>query len=579
MSAASDHAAGEPSSRTVRILRGIRDNVRRLGFSRIAGKWRRSLQFKTVVSTLLLVTLASGGVGAFLSHQIANALYEERLTQFRAEASSGLVDVREIFRTTTATDREETERLVSNTRSLLEGQGADAPRNWLLAPLPGRQEQDLYVYPQGDGITASQIPVALSDSVAGINANDDQSAHIYWAALELPNGEPGLAIGTKVTLPPDRAEYALYLIYDLSSMQQTLDDIHRILLIGGLLLVTIIGSIAWIVTKAGLGAVSDAAAVSEKLAAGDLEERMEVRGEDEVARLAASFNHMAATLQDQINQLATLSRMQQVFVSDVSHELRTPLTTVRMAAEVLYESREDFDPISRRSTELLYHQVERFQALLADLLEISRFDAGAAVLDLEPTDLFNIVRDVIEATEPLALNCGSEVTVVSRDTSCVVDADPRRIERVLRNLLVNALEHGEGRPVEIAIGSNADAAAVAVRDHGIGMSETDAARVFDRFWRADPARARTTGGSGLGLSIAAEDTRLHGGWLEAWGSPGEGSCFRLTVPRRHGVPIESSPVPLSPQDGKRKGVSGPYELPAGTGIHTEGAVEEETDAR
>ena len=172
--------------------------------------------------------------------------------------------------------------------------------------------------------------------------------------------------------------------------------------IGGALLLLLVGGIVWLLTRAVVHPVSQAAIVSEKLAAGQLQERLEVRGEDELARLGASFNHMAGSLQEQITQLATLSEMQQRFVSDVSHELRTPLTTVRMAAEVLYESRADFDPINARSTELLYNQVERFQALLADLLEISRFDAGAAALDAEPTDLVEIARTALDAAQPLA---------------------------------------------------------------------------------------------------------------------------------------------------------------------------------
>ncbi|GAA1913695.1 two-component system sensor histidine kinase MtrB [Arthrobacter gandavensis] len=526
------------------VLRRAAESVHRATIARIAIRWRRSLQFKTVLATLLLVIVAAGGIGAFLSHQIAGALYEERLTQFQAEATAGLSSVKENFRTTAATDREGTERLVSNTLSLLEGRGAETPRRYLLAPLP--DQENLFVATLGDRITAGSIPAPLSAAVEGLDPDGEDIVH--WSALALAHGEPGIAFGTKVTLPPDRSEYALYLVYDLDTMQQTLDDIHRILWIAGGLLLAIIGTIAWVVTKAGVGAVSAAASVSEKLAAGELQERMEVKGEDEVARLAASFNHMAATLQDQITQLAQLSRMQQGFVSDVSHELRTPLTTVRMAAEVLYDAREGFDPISKRSTELLYHQVERFQALLADLLEISRFDAGAAEPDLEAADILGIVRDVVEATEPLAVNNGSEVRIVCREERVVVDADPRRVERIVRNLVVNALEHGEGKPVEIAVATNADAVGVAVRDYGIGMSEDDAARVFDRFWRADPARARTTGGSGLGLAIAAEDARLHGGWLEAWGSPGDGACFRLTLPRRHGEGFAASPVPLSPQD-------------------------------
>jgi two-component system sensor histidine kinase MtrB len=257
---------------------------------------------------------------------------------------------------------------------------------------------------------------------------------------------------------------------------------------------------------------------------------------------------MAASLQEQITQLATLSQMQQRFVSDVSHELRTPLTTVRMAAEVLYDARHDFDPINKRSAELLYNQVERFQSLLADLLEISRFDAGVAMLDAEPTDILQLVANVVEDARPVATEYGSEVTINSREKSIIVEMDDRRIERILRNLVLNALEHSEGKPVNVSVAANETAVAVAVRDYGIGMTQSEAARVFDRFWRADPARARTTGGSGLGLSIAAEDTKLHNGWLQAWGNKGTGSNFRLTLPLKQGDAIAKSPLQLEPAD-------------------------------
>lgn len=519
----------------------------RRGLSRTALQWRRSLQFRTVVSTLLLTALAFAAVGAFLSNQIATGLYEERFEQFRAESSNGLTEVEAIFSSASTTDQESTSQLVRDTLPSLEGGGADAPRRYLLAIVPG-QTTDLYMAPFGsDGLLeSSAIPQTMVDAVRN---GDDQ----YWSATSIKSdtGErvPGLAFGTKVTLPPAQTEYALYLIYDLSSMQATLDYIHGVIWIAGTLLLVTIGAIAWFVTRSVVGPVSHAAVVSEKLASGHLQERMDVKGEDEVARLGASFNHMAESLQDQITQLAQLSQMQQRFVSDVSHELRTPLTTVRMAAEVLHDARANFDPINRRSAEILYNQVERFQALLADLLEISRFDAGAAVLEPESIDIFQVVRHVIDGAQPLADACGSELTIISRETECIVEVDPRRIDRILRNLVVNALEHGDGKPVVIYIASNPDAVAVAVRDYGIGMTPLEASRVFDRFWRADPARARTTGGSGLGLSIATEDAHLHGAWLQAWGSPGKGACFRLTLPKLRDSVLKVSPLPLPPRKG------------------------------
>jgi two-component system sensor histidine kinase MtrB len=125
------------------------------------------------------------------------------------------------------------------------------------------------------------------------------------------------------------------------------------------------------------------------------------------------------------------------------------------------------------------------------------------------------------------------------------------VERVLRNLVVNAVEHGEGKDVVVKLAAAGGAVAVAVRDYGVGLKPGEATRVFSRFWRADPARARTTGGTGLGLSIALEDARLHGGWLQAWGEPGGGSQFRLTLPRTADEPLRGSPIPLEPKDSRR----------------------------
>jgi two-component system sensor histidine kinase MtrB len=264
---------------------------------------------------------------------------------------------------------------------------------------------------------------------------------------------------------------------------------------------------------------------------------------------------MAASLQKQIRQLEELSRVQRRFVSDVSHELRTPLTTVRMAGDVLYDARERFDPVTARAAELLQKELDRFELLLTDLLEISRFDAGAAVLDLEDVNLVDLAHRVADSTRPLAERRGIRVVVRDPGRPCVSEVDVRRVERIVRNLVSNAIDHAEGRDVEILVGADDHAAALAVRDHGVGLSEGEAQMVFNRFWRADPARARSTGGTGLGLAISREDANLHGGWLQAWGEPGLGAQFRLTLPRRAGDPVTSSPLPLVPTDARRRPAS------------------------
>jgi len=259
------------------------------------------------------------------------------------------------------------------------------------------------------------------------------------------------------------------------------------------------------------------------------------------------MNYMASELSKQITTLEELSAVQQRFVADVSHELRTPLTTVRMAAEVLHEGREEFDPVAARSAELLQTELDRFEALLTDLLEISRFDAGAAVLSTDVADIGDIVAKVVEDTARLADSHGVAITVETANPA-LAEVDARRIERILRNLLVNAIEHSEGNPITILIDSDDVAVAVAVRDHGIGFEANQAKQVFHRFWRADPARARTVGGTGLGLAIAMEDANLHGGWLTAWGRPGLGAQFRLTLPKHSGGLLEASPLPMVPRD-------------------------------
>jgi two-component system sensor histidine kinase MtrB len=275
---------------------------------------------------------------------------------------------------------------------------------------------------------------------------------------------------------------------------------------------------------------------------------MKVQGSDDLARLAMSFNAMADSLAKQIRQLEELSRVQQRFVSDVSHELRTPLTTIRMAADVVYDDREVLDSPTARAVELLQTQLDRFEELLVDLLEISRFDAGAAVLEAERVDVVDLVRQTAHQADPLARRSGVPVRIKHWGQDCIAECDARRVHRIVRNLIENAIEHGNDRGVDVHVACNDSAVSVTVRDFGVGLRPGESSLVFNRFWRADPARARTTGGTGLGLSIALEDARLHGGWLEAWGAPGRGACFRLTIPLDRSTLIDTAPLPLQPED-------------------------------
>jgi two-component system sensor histidine kinase MtrB len=358
---------------------------------------------------------------------------------------------------------------------------------------------------------------------------------------------PGLIVGEAVpALSGGRFE--LYYLFPLTSEQQTIALVQRTVLLVGVALVVLVLAIALLVTRQVVRPVRVAAHTAGQLAGGDLSKRIAAHGTDDIARLGQSFNEMADSLQRQIRRLEDLSRLQRRFTSDVSHELRTPLTTIRMASELLHGGREQFPAELARSSELLQAEVDRFESLLADLLEISRYDAGAAHLESEPADIRTVVETAVEATRVLAERQGSELIVEQPDRQVLVDMDSRRVERILRNLIGNALDHGEGKPVIVTIGYDRNAVAISVRDHGVGLRPGEASLVFNRFWRGDISRSRVTGGTGLGLSIALEDARLHDGWLQAWGERGRGAQFRLTLPRRAGHTLLHSPLPLDPYD-------------------------------
>ncbi|MBM7786206.1 MtrAB system histidine kinase MtrB [Tenggerimyces flavus] len=509
--------------------------------------WRRSLQVRVVAGTLVLSTVVVVLASWMLLRQVSEGILQEKIDSSIVEASSDL-------RSTKVTI-DAAEPTGDTNRVLLDLSEDIAMR----ARTSGLYEVGVrIVKPNGDDVPPVAEATMNTPLVWSVPDDLTRSLRIgqvsyRFVSLVRTDGSmtPNLVIGSQLRESDTNATFNLYYFFDLRQQQDILDLLQRSLIAVGSLLVLLLGLVAWFVTRQVVSPVRMAREIAERLAAGRLDQRMRVRGEDDLARLATSFNQMAASLQRQIRQLEELSRVQRRFVSDVSHELRTPITTVRMAADVLHDARRSFDPSIARSAELLQNELDRFEALLTDLLEISRFDAGAAALELDDVDFRPLVRQVVDAAQPLATRKGSRLVLDLPDTACVAEVDPRRLVRVLRNLVINAIEYGEGRDVEIRVASDEQATAVSVRDHGIGLKPGESAMVFDRFWRADPARARTTGGTGLGLAIAMEDVLLHGGWLQAWGSPGEGAHFRLTVPRRPSEPLDHSPIPLVPDDARR----------------------------
>ncbi len=499
--------------------------------------WSSSLPLR-VTSTVFLASVVVLVLGGFLLMQQATAgVLNGKRESAGNEARQAVTTAQAQLNATDLTGEVNVDKLLLDLANGFAGRSG------------GSEQYQVIIIARGQTITAGD---ATADSIPdGLRTQVETSPDLLITPTEVVYDDDrppvaGLAAGSALTLA-GTGRYAIFLIFPLTQEVSTLAVLRYAVVSTGSVLVLMLTLIAALVARQVVVPVRDARRAAENLASGNLHDRMRVRGQDDLARLATSMNDMAAEMEKQITTLSELSQVQQRFVSDVSHELRTPLTTVRMAAEVLHDARDDFDPVSARSAELLQTELDRFESLLNDLLEISRFDAGAAVLTAVRTDLRGIVDRVVEAQDALLRAFAVTVAVhVSGDTTAEVDA--RRIERILRNLLVNAVEHSEGRPIDVLLAGDDDAVAVAVRDHGVGFEAGQAKQVFLRFWRADPARARTVGGTGLGLAISMEDANLHGGWLTAWGRPGLGAQFRLTVPRHAGHVLETSPLPMTPRD-------------------------------
>ncbi len=515
--------------------------------------WRRSIQARVVASTVVLAALVVSVVGWYLLQQTRDGLLDHRVDAVVAEANDETADARKRLEAALGTDADVASQLRDLAEPIIQAGDTRGFAVVLAGPTGGggRIADGGANYTQG--LDTGSVPVDLEEHFDESN----RTAWTYTTIRKTVDGvtteRPGVVVGAQVQLPADAQTYTIYYLFPLDEQEETLALVTQALLTAAVLLLVLVAGITWLVTRQVVTPIRMARQVAERLAAGQLQERLRVSGEDDLARLATSFNQMASNLQRQIRQLEELSRVQRRFTSDVSHELRTPLTTVRMAGDVLHDARADFDPTTARAAELLQTELDRFETLLVDLLEISRFDAGAAVLELGAVNLVDVAHRVVEATRPLAEQRGVRVVVQAPDYPCLAEADVRRVERVVRNLLTNAIDHTDtertgGDRVVVTVAGDDHAASLTVRDFGVGLAAGEAAMVFNRFWRADPARARTSGGTGLGLSISLEDTHLHGGWLQAWGRPGEGAQFRLTLPRRAGGVLRHSPLPLVPVD-------------------------------
>ena len=518
--------------------------------NRFSSTLRNSLASKVIVSTVLLSLGVVWLTGSALYSQLSDGVKQVNLESSLAEARSSFFNAQYQFLLNERADvsvitKAVQDVIISSTEVSLSQDRKSIFLERFGAPFKFSLKVESPDYSTTtDGLDASSVPEELRERVRSSDLVEYQYARASYQDREDANV---LIAGRKIEIPKS-GNYEMYLVYSLNNQNRTLSIIKNALLLTGFALIFLIGLITWLVVRQVVRPVREAATIAKKFTEGDFSQRMNVDSSDEIATLGTAFNEMALSLESQISRLENLSRVQQRFVSDVSHELRTPLTTLRMASEVIYGTKESFDPTIARSAELLIAQLDRFERLLEDLLEVSRFDAEVAVLEPVDFDLISLIERCMEDVRANAHDHPISISIDHETEQVMIRADIRRVERIMRNLLSNALDHAEDKPINVTVVATRTEVAVGVRDYGTGIEPSALSRIFDRFWRADPSRARVRGGTGLGLSIALEDARLHNGELDAWGLPGHGAHFVLTLPRIAGEQIGGRPIRPQPQD-------------------------------
>jgi two-component system sensor histidine kinase MtrB len=512
--------------------------------NRILWTARNSLSLKVILSTVILSLCVVWITGSALNSRLSDGIRDVNLNSAIVEARSTIFTADYRFLLAQGEDDAVVQKVVDDVISSATTITLNENTREVVFLRSPNNTKDINYEIASNFLDPISIPKSLSERVR-------KSEDTVWQYTTMRYSQgatvPGLAIGQKVQIP-NAGQYEMYIVFSLANEVQTLNLIDTYMLIAGFILLILITMITWVVLRQVVKPVREAARIATEFTLGDFRQRMKVTSQDEISRLGHAFNEMAQSLEQQIARLENLSRVQQRFVSDVSHELRTPLTTLRMASEVISDSRESFDPIVARSTELLVAQLDRFERLLEDLLEVSRFDAEVAVLEAVDFDIVQLVNRCAEDLALVAKERKTQIYVKSAEPTIMIKADIRRVERILRNLFANAIDHAEEVQIDVRIEASERDVAIGVRDYGVGLDEASLTRVFDRFWRADPSRARTRGGTGLGLSIALEDARLHNGELEVWGRPGRGAHFVVTLPRKTWDSIDSRLISLQPED-------------------------------
>lgn len=387
-------------------------------------------------------------------------------------------------------------------------------------------EAENRAFPSSLGLGAAQVPEGVRAIV--------RSGQLAYERITVADRHY-LVVGGRVPETEDEA----YFFFPEEQLWDDLGLLRTILLVGLALVLVVAGLVGSLLARRTLAPVARASAAAHSLAEGLLATRLPVESADEFGAWAASFNEMAEALEAKIQALSDAQARERRFTADVAHELRTPLTAIVNEASLLAEHLERMPAEARRPAELLVGDVKRLRDLVEDLMEISRLDAGTQRVRAERVDLGSLVAGALHVR-------GWDERVALASEPVVVASDPRRLERIVANLIGNALEHS-GRDVKVRVGADAIGAYVEVADRGHGIAPGDLPHLFDRFYKADQARAGP--GSGLGLAIALENARLLGGDIDVWSELGSGSRFTLRLPVTEPLQSGEGAVAVDPQDG------------------------------
>src|SRR5215472_14460543 len=419
--------------------------------------WRRWLQLRVVTATLVLSAVVVSVLGYVLIQHLVTELYDDKVQSSVNIVDAGLATANGEGAFNKPPDSLTAAAMYALAYQLRSTGGTPYAIEVTLPPA----DQGPPIFSAGASWNFYRSPPALPQVLVRKVQQENFAHHgplQYWPSLPVASSStpvPGLLIGASFGYD---YTYQLYYFFPLDAEQHSIASMQRTLLLVGIAVVFLLVAIAWLVTRWVVIPVRLAAQGARRLSTGALNERMVVRGNDELAALATSFNEMAESLQEKLAELEDLSQVQRQFVSDVSHELRTPLTTIRIASDVLFGAKAELDPAAARSAELLQSQLERFESLLTDLLEISRYDANAATLDAEPVDVAAIVRQSADVAQQLAERRGTKIEFRLPAEPCIAEVDRRRVERILRNLLLNAVEHGEDKDTVVTVASDSAAA-------------------------------------------------------------------------------------------------------------------------